>query len=117
MKQVMNLNSLSELDTIIEKSNTQPVLLFKHSSSCPLSVYAFRQLMNFLEKDALYLTCGVVIVQRARHVSNEIASRLNVVHESPQVILIENGRAVWHESHNKITAEKLRQYGQKIENK
>lgn len=104
---MLSLNSKSDIDALIEHSSIRLVLIFKHSSSCPLSAYAFHQLMNYLKMDSSHIICGMVIVQRAREVSNEIAKRLNVRHESPQVILVDMGTAVWHCSHNRITSEIL----------
>ena len=45
-----------------------------------------------------------------RDLSNEIASRYNIVHESPQIVVIRNGKAVFNESHDSISAEDLKQF-------
>jgi len=50
---------------------------------------------------------GRVVVQNHREVSNHIADRLGVTHQTPQVILVRNGKALWHASHFKITDEAM----------
>lgn len=53
------------------------------------------------------VSAAVVKVIEDRPVSNEIAARLGVKHESPQAILVRSGKAVWHASHGRITAAAL----------
>lgn len=117
MRQLIHLDTIPALEVLLETADREPVLLFKHSSSCPLSAYAFHELMTYLQKNSSPIACGLVIVQKARRVSDEIATRFSVQHESPQAILLENQKVVWHGSHNRITEETLndvtRQYGSK----
>jgi bacillithiol system protein YtxJ len=87
------------IDKLTELSNDRPVVIFKHSLTCPISSAAFDQLETFQGPVSL------VEVQRARELSNEIASRLGVPHESPQVIVLRNGQVVWNASHFKITSD------------
>ena len=49
-----------------------------------------------------------VVVQDARTLSNEIAERLDIRHETPQVIVLRDGKAVFHASHRRVTAEAVR---------
>ncbi|MDQ3821320.1 MAG: bacillithiol system redox-active protein YtxJ [Acidobacteriota bacterium] len=81
------------------RSNKEPVILFKHSTTCPISANAYKQ-MSRVKGDV-----SLVVVQRARDVSNEIESRTGVRHESPQVVLLRNGEAVWTASHFDITSD------------
>lgn len=104
-KNLKELRSIADLDTAIEESSKRPVLLFKHSLTCPISARAFREFETFLEEaDA---ECKLIIVQNAREVSNEAAARLGVKHESPQAMIVRRGREVWNTSHFDITAERL----------
>src|SRR5262245_12106640 len=91
----------------MERSNTDPVLIFKHSTQCSVSGVALDEFKAFIDT-AKNVTCGVVRVIEDREVSNTIANALHVRHASPQVIVVENGRATWHASHWSITSDALR---------
>jgi bacillithiol system protein YtxJ len=104
---VKELQTIEELNKTLEESKNHPVLLFKHSNACPISSRAFREFQRYLEDADPEVSYHLVIVQHARPVSNEIESRLNLLHESPQAILVKNGREIWNASHNEITASRL----------
>lgn len=100
------VTSLSEFEHVVEQNPR--ILLLKNSTTCPISHEAFRQyekLANELEGEYLYF----LNVQEARDLSNEIASKYSVKHESPQVLLFENGQVQWHASHWKITYKVLKE--------
>lgn len=99
MANFIELNSIEKLETLFAESNEKPVVLFKHSVTCPISSGVYSEVSE-VEADV-----NIVIVQTARHVSNEIAGRTGVRHESPQAIVLKNGKAVYHASHYDITAE------------
>ncbi len=109
MSDYSRIESVSEIDDLIAKSSETPVLLFKHSLTCPISSAAFRQYEQFLQDrpdgDATVYT--LVEIQNARDVSNEIASRTGVRHESPQALLMRDGKITWHASHWSIRADGL----------
>jgi bacillithiol system protein YtxJ len=88
----------TSLAEMVERSKEQPVVLFKHSLSCPISARAYEQLAQFPGEVAL------LEVQRARELSSEVAKQLGIAHESPQVIVLRNGLVVWNASHFDITA-------------
>ncbi len=79
------------------------MVIFKHSLTCPISAAAYEQMEEFNGEVAL------VEVQSARALSTEIENRLEVAHESPQVIVLSKGRVAWTASHFKITAEAVAQ--------
>lgn len=81
------------------RSKERSVVIFKHSLTCPISANAYEQMAEFAGEVAL------IEVQRARELSTEIETRLSIVHESPQVIVLRNGRVVWNASHFKITVD------------
>jgi len=93
------INDTSTLERLLTRSHTEPVILFKHSTTCPISASAYRQ-MSQVEGDV-----SLVVVQRARDVSNEIAALTGIRHESPQAIVLRNGEAVWNASHFDITSD------------
>jgi len=93
----------SALEQLLARSKDVPVILFKHSTTCPISGAAYEQ-MSKVKADV-----SLVVVQRAREVSNEIATRTGIRHESPQAIIFRNGHAVWNASHFDITARAVEQ--------
>jgi bacillithiol system protein YtxJ len=100
----IELNSSEELDQLFEKSNERPIVLFKHSLTCPISSGVYREVAG------LETEINLVVVQRAREVSNEIAQKTGIRHESPQAIVLKDGKAVYHASHYDITAEDLNSF-------
>ncbi|HXG92859.1 MAG TPA: bacillithiol system redox-active protein YtxJ [Blastocatellia bacterium] len=106
-KNLKELKTIEDLEGSIRESNERPVLLFKHSTTCPISGRAFRKLQEHIELANGGVGYNLVIVQTARAVSNEVADRLGIRHESPQAILIRNGREVWNASHFDITADAI----------
>ena len=93
------ITDVTELEKLIDRSKKAPVVIFKHSLTCPISASAFERMKGY-DGDV-----DVVEVQRARALSDEIASRLGVTHESPQIIIVSNGQVLWDASHFKITAD------------
>ena len=82
------------------------VLLFKHSTACPISAAAHEQYLAFC-RDHPDVPTLLVDVIADRATARGIAERCGVRHESPQAILFEKGRATWHASHTAITSASL----------
>jgi bacillithiol system protein YtxJ len=99
----INLDSDERLEELYKRSGTTPVLLFKHSSTCSISLDIYREISG------LDAEINLVVVQSARHISNLIASRTGLRHQSPQAIILRNGLPVYHASHYDITAEDVQQ--------
>ena len=103
---VVELRHNEDLEQLLERSKEDRILIFKHSTQCPVSSAAYDEFMEFTNH-AQNISCGVVLVIENRKVSNSIASKLGVRHESPQAIVVENGRQKWSASHWAITADAL----------
>lgn len=101
------ITSLGQLDDLLELSSQRPVWLFKHSLICPTSARAWSEFGNFAAKQPEETAIAVIEIQQARDISTEVAARTGLRHESPQVLLIRDGRPVWHASHFSITEETL----------
>lgn len=95
----IELREVHELDEYLNQSAQQPVILFKHSDSCGISARAHRQMT------ALAKPVAIVTVQKARTLSNEIETRFSLPHETPQVLIVRDGRLTWSASHARITAD------------
>ena len=106
-ERLIELDTIDALDKAIAESHERPVIVFKHSTTCPISTRAFREFESFLEAATPTAAYSLITVQHSREVSNEAAARLSVAHESPQAILIRHGRPVWSASHFEITEASL----------
>jgi bacillithiol system protein YtxJ len=104
-----HLSDLAELHAAIDESRERPVLLFKHSRTCGVSHEAMDALEAHLSAGATGAAYKVITVQSHRRLSDEAATLLGVRHETPQAILLRDGRPVWKASHFRITAEQLDQ--------
>jgi bacillithiol system protein YtxJ len=108
-----NLTHLSDLDMLeaaIAESLERPVLLFKHSRTCGISCEAFDELQAHVAEHAgAAASYKVITVQSHRRLSDSAAERFGIRHETPQAILLKDGRPVWNASHFRITADALAQ--------
>jgi bacillithiol system protein YtxJ len=101
---VTQLNHIDELDQLLSASADRPLLLFKHSYTCGISAEALDELLDHVRERAARVHYAMVTVQTHRDVSNAIAKRLGVRHETPQALLVRNGQVVWSASHFRVTA-------------
>ena len=103
------LKDLGQINEIITISEEKPVVIFKHSTRCSVSRMALKQFENEFnlqdKMDAYFLD---LIENRA--ISNEIAKKFDVMHQSPQLLLIKNGKCIYNISHSDIDAEFLKQF-------
>ena len=95
----VRIKDTESFEALTARSKDRPVVIFKHSLTCPISSAAYEQMARFDGEVAL------IEVQVSRQLSKEIEDKLGVPHESPQVIVLNNGQVAWNASHFKITAE------------
>jgi bacillithiol system protein YtxJ len=102
-------NNLNQLDEIKEHSKSKPMIIFKHSTRCSVSRMVLKQFENEFDQhekfDLYYLD-----LLEYRPISLEIATRFEVEHQSPQLLVIKNESAVYHANHEAIEAEKLKEF-------
>ena len=108
------LQHIEQLDLLLSESHTRPLLLFKHSFSCGVSAEALDELIDHLNADIVAAGVpdpryAIVTVQTHRDVSNAVSTKLGVRHETPQALLIRDGRVIWSASHFRVTAEAMKQ--------
>lgn len=84
----------------------EPLLVLKHSNSCPVSFTAKRQYDDFLAAHPDVAT-RLVVVQQDRALSQALETVSGIRHESPQALLLHAGRVLWHGSHGNITVSRL----------
>ena len=107
MNELKPIVDIAALDDAIAESANRPVLLFKHSRTCGISCEAFDELQLHLSASPRPVAYKLITVQSHRRVSDEASARLGVRHETPQAILLKEGRVVWNASHFRITADEL----------
>ena len=94
----VELADTDSLDGFLAQSNGAPAIIFKHSNSCGISAGAYEEMARVAGQ------VGLVTVQTARDVSNEIEARTGVEHHTPQVFIIRDGKVMWTASHGRINA-------------
>lgn len=106
MPNVSRLRSPEDIEAMLAASHARPVLLLKHSSMCFVSHRAHGEFDRLEEADdpPRYL----VVVQEARAVSNLLAERLGVRHETPQAHVLSGGRSVFVANHAQVRTDSLR---------
>ena len=102
------LTDMQQLEELKEASFLEPVLFFKHSTRCSISVMALNRFER--EWDDFNFNAYLLDLLSFREVSNAIADVFEVEHQSPQILLIKNGNCVFHQSHNAISTKNLNQY-------
>ena len=101
------VTTADQFDQLLAASAHGPVVLFKHSPTCGTSAQAYDE-MDDLLRSAPGLVIHLVDVLASRPLSREIAAKVSVWHESPQVIILRDGRVVWHGSHWRVTQDEVR---------
>lgn len=99
--------TVEELDEVIERSRSaeNPVILFNHDPWCPISARAYAE----MKKAELPGEIGLIDVSRLKLVTQALAERTGIRHESPQVIVMKDGVPTWNASHFGITNDAVRQ--------
>ena len=98
----LRIDDRSALDNLLSDSKQKPVILFKHSNACPISARAYREMEKLDDVNLLE-------IQAAPEISREVEKLTGVRHESPQVILLRDGKAVWDASHFDVNAASVSQ--------
>jgi len=98
----INLIDEGQIEEFMKLSFQKPVLLFKHSTRCGVSSLVLRRFEKKLNDKIDSYNYYFVDILRYRNLSNKIAEKFNISHESPQVLVIEKGLVSNYDSHNGI---------------
>ncbi len=99
----IQLTSINQLEALQAESQTHPVIIFKHSTSCSISRTSLDRLeRNWKQEELPQVKSYFLDLLSYREISNKIASTFHVEHESPQVLLIRNGKSFYTKSHFEI---------------
>ncbi|RRQ48473.1 bacillithiol system redox-active protein YtxJ [Maribacter algicola] len=106
----ISLENKDQLDVLAENSKTRPQAIFKHSTTCGVSRMVLNMFnssygLEFSQMDFYFLD-----LHAHREVSNKVAEAFQVMHQSPQLLIIKNGVVVAHDSHGGISEIKLERY-------
>ena len=105
------LESQEDLNEAITFSETVPVAIFKHSTRCGISRMVLKQFENNVSEEILEdFKLYYLDLLNHRSLSNEIAAKFDVQHQSPQLLIIRNGIAIANASHNDIIATDLKDF-------
>lgn len=99
------LESEQDLEQAIEESKDSPVMLFKHSTTCSISSTVLSRLERKWDLD---IPAYFLDLRAHRDISQAIAERFDIRHESPQALLIADGKCQFHESHMGITVDAIK---------
>ncbi|MEQ1898735.1 MAG: bacillithiol system redox-active protein YtxJ [Vicinamibacterales bacterium] len=99
------VRDVAHLNALIAGSAERPLLLYKHSRSCGTSHEALDELQAHLAEAPRDATYAIVTVQGQRDLSDAIAKRFQLRHETPQALLVRDGQLVWSASHFRVTAD------------
>lgn len=103
------MTQIQQVDEAIIGSTKMPIIIYKHSTRCGLSMMAQHRLEEGWENLGPYVKLYFLDLIQYRDISTAVAERFGVRHQSPQVLLIHNGRCVYHSSHHAISADAIRQ--------
>jgi bacillithiol system protein YtxJ len=104
----IKLNNTDQLYQLIKDSDSRPVLIFKHSTRCSISRAALDRLeRNWKKEEVGHLDTYFLDLLTYRGISNEIESLLKVEHESPQLLVLNKGKVIFHQSHFAIDYHEL----------
>ena len=103
------LNTIAQLDIIADKSKTKTQLIFKHSTRCGISRMVMNQFVVAYDVDA-NVDLYYLDLLSYRDVSNEVGYKFQVMHQSPQLLVLRNGVVVAHASHGGINEIDLTQF-------
>jgi len=104
------LASIDQLDEIVSKSSGTPQVIFKHSTSCGISRMVLNMLTSSYTLEPGNMDMYFLDLLANRNVSNAVAEKFQVMHQSPQMLIIKNGVVVAHDSHGAINEMELEKY-------
>jgi bacillithiol system protein YtxJ len=107
------LQTEAELSDVLEHSNNQPILIFKHSTRCSISSMALDRFINQWDKSN-QCVCYFLDLIAYRSVSNAVEARTGVIHQSPQVIVLWKSHVIYDASHNGISANEIKEELKKL---
>ncbi|ERR1043165_3646032 len=104
----IHLSDEEQLNQLITKSHSRPQAIFKHSTRCSISSVALHRLQKSQQPDDVDFYFLDLLAHRP--LSNRIAEVFKIHHESPQLLLIKDGKCIFNESHLGISMSDVEQH-------
>ncbi|WP_394421075.1 bacillithiol system redox-active protein YtxJ [Tenacibaculum mesophilum] len=104
------LTSVEQIKEIKELSNKQPIAIFKHSTRCGISSMVIKRFVNSFDEELKDFKVYYLDLLSYRDVSNEIGHTFQVLHQSPQLLVVKNGEVISHASHYDIARIDLKKF-------
>jgi bacillithiol system protein YtxJ len=104
------LTSLEELEKIKEQSKTASILIFKHSTRCGISRMVIKQFEALFKEEHQLLKVYYLDLLNYRNVSDEVGYTFQIMHQSPQLLIIKNEVSVFDAAHYDITQTDLTRF-------
>lgn len=104
----IELKDILDLEEANKSSFEKPIVIFKHSTRCSTSALVRNRLeRNWKDEQIDGIKTYFLDLIRHRDISNAIESNYGIYHESPQLIILENGKATYNASHFSISFDDL----------
>ncbi len=104
MSDIIKIETEVDLESLLNVKG-ELTLVLKHSTRCPISSAALTEFKNFVTSSDVI--AAIILVVENRNISNLLAEKLTVRHESPQLFIIKDGIPLWHVSHGAITKKEI----------
>lgn len=98
------LENEQEFESLSKASFIKPQIIFKHSTRCSISTMVKNRIEKWKMDETEIFLLDLI---KYRGLSNMIAEKFSVHHESPQILLLKNGNCIYNESHNAINFEEI----------
>ena len=106
----IRLTNIDQIKQIRSLSKSETVFIFKHSTRCGISKMVIKRFENMFDESMSNVKVYYLDLLNYRDISNEIAVSFEVIHQSPQLLIIKNEVSVFNASHQDITSVKLQDY-------
>ncbi len=106
----ISLTSLEQLEEIKNQSKTESIFIFKHSTRCGISSMVIKRFEALFKEEHQYLKVYYLDLLNYRNISDEVGYTFQVMHQSPQLIVVKNGISVHNASHYDITLTDLTRF-------
>ncbi len=110
VKDAYILSGIEQLSEIIELSSTVScgVAIYKHSTHCGVSMFTHSMLRTTWDFNPNEMPFYYLDLIRYRSISNKIEELFSVRHESPQVLIIKDGKCIYNASHSSISVDSIK---------
>ena len=108
---IENIKTRVDLEGLLDRSRKSPVFLLKHSSMCSISASVLSAYEEFVQGQGTHRPWiyGLIRVIEESSLSDQLSAYVGVQHASPQLLLIKDFKVIWHDSHWRLTLQKMKE--------